>query len=313
MEHVMAKLGMGWLPDYPDFRDYTAEQNEVASSLKVLGQKDSVKTMLVKAGVAKKGKSGAAQKTKAGLPTSTDLRAWCSPVEDQGSIGSCTANAGVGIVEYFERRSFGKHVDASRLFLYKATRNMLHWTGDTGAFLRSTMGALALFGVPPEEYWGYDVADFDKEPPAFCYAFAQNYQAISYYRLDPPGTARDVLLNTVKTNLAAGLPSIFGFTVYGSYTQAGATGKIPYPARGEKMVGGHAVVAVGYDDKMKIKNTSPNAGETKGALLIRNSWGTGWGSGGYGWLPYDYVLKALAVDWWSLLKNEWIDTGEFKL
>jgi len=304
MEKMTDQLGMGWLPDYPDFRDFTAEQDEVPTTLKQLGQKNSIKAMLAKAGVAKP--------AKLTLPATVDLRAWCSPIENQGSLGSCTANAGVGMVEYFERRAFGKHIDASRLFLYKATRNMSHWTGDTGAFLRTTMGALTLFGVPPEEYWPYVVADFDKEPSAFCYAFAQNYQAISYYRLDPPGTAPATLLNQIKANLAAGLPSMFGFTVYSSYTQAAATGKIPFPTAGERIVGGHAIVAVGYDDGMKIKNTSTGATETKGALLIRNSWGTGWGSGGYGWLPYDYVLKGLAVDWWSLLKNEWIDTGAFK-
>ena len=304
MDKVIEQSGMGWLPDYPDFRDFTAEQDEVPSALKVLGQKNSVKSMLAKAGVAKP--------AKLSLPATVDLKAWCSPIEDQGSLGSCTANAGVGMVEYFERRAFGKHIDASRLFLYKTTRNLMHATGDTGAFLRSTMGALTLFGVPPEEYWKYVVADFEKEPSAFCYAFAQNYQAISYYRLDPPGTTPAALLAQIKANLAAGLPSMFGFTVYSSYTQAGATGKIPFPTAGEKIVGGHAIVAVGYDDSMKIKNTNPGATETKGALLIRNSWGTGWGSAGYGWLPYDYVLRGLAVDWWSLLKNEWIDTGAFK-
>lgn len=297
-------FGMGWLPDYPDFRDHTVEQEEVPARLKFLGQKDSVKAMLRKIGVA--------ELRKVKPPATVDLRSWCSPVEDQGQLGSCTANAAVGIVEYFERRAFRRHIDASRLFLYKVTRNMLHATGDTGAFLRTTMGALVLFGVPPEEYWPYKTADFEKEPPAFCYAFAQNYQAITYYRLDPSGTSKDVLLTRIKTNLAAGLPSMFGFTVYSSISQAASTGKIPSPTPGERVVGGHAMAAVGYDDGLKIKNTGPGGRETTGALLIRNSWGTGWGSAGYGWLPYEYVLKGLAEDWWSLLKNEWVDTGAFK-
>lgn len=286
------KFGLGWLPDYPDFRDYTVEQK-------------AVKTMLTPTGVVKSNAPS--------LPANVDLRAWCSPIEDQGSIGSCTAHAGVGMVEYFERRSFGKHIDASRLFLYKVTRNMLHWTGDTGAFLRTTMGAMVLFGVPPEEYWPYKIADYEKEPTPFCYVYAQNYQAINYYRLDAPGVTKAALLNRVKTNLAAGLPSMFGFTVYSSYTQSNSTGKIPYPTTGEKIIGGHAVMAVGYDDNLKIKNTHTGATETKGALLIRNSWGTGWGDSGYGWLPYDYIKSGLAVDWWSLIKKEWVDTKAFKI
>jgi C1A family cysteine protease len=296
------KLSMGWLPDYPDFRDLTVEHDDVSTRLQGLGQKDSIKKMLSKT-VSKKTVS----------PKKVNLISWFSPVEDQGNLGSCTANAGVGLVEYFERRAFGKHVDASRLFLYKATRNLMKEKGDTGAFLRSAMGALVLFGIPPEEYWPYNVASFDKEPSAFCYAFAQNYRSISYYRLDPPGTPADQLLNRIKTNLVAGLPSMFGFTVYSSISQAGNNdGKIPFPTKGDKIEGGHAIVVAGYDDTMKIKNEINGSTETTGAFLIRNSWGTDWGQNGYGWLPYEYVLQGLADDWWSLLKNEWVDTGNFK-
>ncbi|BCU10376.1 C1 family peptidase [Microcystis aeruginosa] len=302
MSETFVIPAMGWLPDYPDIRDVTFQSERVPSKLQALGQ-PSVKQMLAKV--------GATTSAPAALPASVDLRPWCSPMEDQQTIGSCTAHAGVGLVEYFERRAFGKHIDASRLFLYKVTRNLLKWTGDTGAFLRSTMYALTLFGVPPEEYYPYNIADFDKEPSAFCYAFGQSYQAISYYRLDPPGTARDALLARIKTELSKGLPSMFGFTVYSSISQGNTTGKIPYPTRGERVEGGHAIDAVGYDDNLKIKNTNPGGIETTGALLIRNSWGTGWGSAGYGWLPYKYVLDGLATDWWSLIKSEWVDTGQF--
>ena len=303
-ERIGFELGMGWLPDYPEFRDYTVDKKEVSPRLKGLGQKDSIKAMLTKVGVA--------ELERLSIPTSIDLRRWCPPIEHQGPLGSCTANAGVGLVEYYERRAFGKHIDASRLFLYKVTRNLLHWTGDTGAFLRTTMAAMVLFGVPPEEYWDYIIIDFDKEPSSFCYAFAQNYQAIQYFRLDPPYIPKDLLLKRIKSLLAAGLPSMFGFAVFDSIKKVGDDGRIPYPCPNERILGGHAIVAVGFDDKIKIKNDNCEV-ETTGALLIRNSWGTGWGDKGYGWLPYDYVLKGLAIDWWSLLRNEWIDTKKFGL
>ncbi len=299
--------GLGWIPDFPDFRDYTEESREVRDILEPTG-------LGIRAGRGSQGAGPGREKARRGAaPAAVDLREWASPIEDQGQLGSCTAQAGVGVIEYYERKAFGRHIDASRLFLYKVTRNLMKMKGDTGGYLRLTIGAMVLFGVPPEEYWPYtdDEAVFDKEPPAFCYAFAQNYKTITYYRHDPPGVEARTTLERVKAHVAAGHPSMFGFTVYDSIEQAGETGKIPFPSAKEKIAGGHAVVAMGYDDAMKIGNIQ-GGGETKGALLIRNSWGTGWGEKGYGWLPYDFVTKGLAEDFWSVLKKEWVDTGAFQ-
>lgn len=286
---VDGRRGLGWLPDYPDLRDYTVRSDEV-------------KPLLAKTAVAKPGAREA--------PANVDLRELCSPVEDQGQIGSCTAHAGVGMLEYFERKLHGKHIEASRRFLYKVTRTLGQLEGDSGAFLRTTIGAMVLFGLPPEEYWPYSEEEFDEEPPAFCYSFAQNYQAVKYYRLDPLGTDRAELLASIKSHLASQLPAIFGFTVYGSIAEAADDGRIPFPGEGDKVEGGHAVMAVGYDDGMTVTNAD---GKSEGAILIRNSWSKDWGEDGYGWLPYDYVLRGLADDWWVLIENEWVDTGEFKV
>ncbi len=284
----------GWIPDLPDIRDYTPDHPEIAPLLDAVG-------------------AGDPEKAVGTLPPLVDLRMWFSSVEDQDGTNSCTAHAGVGAIEFFERRAFGRYIDHSRLFLYKTTRDLLGWTADVGAFLRTTMGSMVLFGVPPERYWPFNVAKINDEPAAFHYSFAENYRAIKYYRLDPPGITPPLLLNRIKTNLAAGLPAIFGFTVYSSIGQAKTNGgKIPYPRTGESVVGGHAVVAAGYDDAKVIKNM-PLGPQTTGAILIRNSWGTGWGQAGYGWLPYEYVLKGQATDFWSLIQNTWVDTGQFGL
>ena len=284
---VTGRKGMGWLRDHPSLRDYTVKH-------------EKVKPLLAQTRASK----------RAALPASVDLRQWCSPIEDQGQLGSCTAHAGVGMFEYYEIKACGHLTNGSRRFLYKATRKLGGFTGDSGAFLRNTMGAMALFGIPPERYWPYDIAKFDQEPPAFCYAFAQNYQSLVYYRLDPPGTAPKDLLTAIKTHLAGELPSMFGFSVYDSIYDAQG-GEIPFPTANEQMVGGHAIVAVGYDDNKKIKNQRPGGKTTTGAFLIRNSWGKEWGDAGYGWLPYAYVEQSLADDWWVLLKSEWVGAGQF--
>ena len=276
--------GLGWHPDLPDARDYTVAHEEVAPIL------------------ARSKRFKAAAK---GLPADVDLRRWCSPIEDQGQLGSCTANAGAGLIEYYQRRAFNRHIDASRLFLYKATRDLLGWEGDTGAYLRTTMKAMVLFGVPPEANWPYDIGQFDVEPSAFLYAFGQSYKSLKYFRHDPPGTSGAAVLQSVKRCLAAGLPSMFGFTVYSSFPPMGeGTGEIPFPQPGDTVLGGHAIDAVGYSDAKKI------AGD-KGALLIRNSWGTGWGVQGYGWMPYRYVEEGVADDFWSLVQQEFVATDLF--
>ncbi|MDZ7953117.1 peptidoglycan-binding protein [Nostoc sp. DedQUE09] len=246
------------------------------------------------------------------MPEFVDLSFWCSPIEDQGSLDSCTAHAGVALMEYFEKRSFDRYVDASRLFLYKATRNLMHRQGDVGASLRQTMQAMALFGVPPEGYWPYIEDKFDEEPTPFCYSFGQSYQALKYFRLNPSGTTEYILLLRIKAALAAGFPCAFGFTMYYSIEDLNPSGYIAYPVKNDKVKGGHAVVAVGYDDHKVIDNADGSR-RSQGALLIRNSWGTDWGQGGYGWLPYDYVLEGLTNDWWSLLKSKWFETGHFGL
>jgi C1A family cysteine protease len=291
----MKNVRFGWRRDLPDFRDYRVDHPEILKTLQDINTPCPVQN---------------ADSTSA--ITKVDLRKWCSPIEDQGDLGSCTANAGVGLVEFFERKASNnqKYINLSRLFLYKVTRTFGNIKGDNGASLRETLGALVLFGVPPEDYWTYDISKFDDEPSAFCYAFAQNFKSIKYLRLDAADKTQTSTLTNVKAYLKAGFPSIFGFSVYKSIDDADTTGKIPFPAPQESFMGGHAVMAVGYDDTMVITNPRDKTART-GALIIRNSWGTTWGEKGYGYLPYDYILQGLADDFWTILSQSWVDITQF--
>jgi C1A family cysteine protease len=288
---VNETFGTGWLPPMPDLRDYSADE-------------PAIKAMAKKLGI-----HATAEKP---IPDKMDLRKWCSPIENQLTIGSCSAHAGTAMVEYFQKRANGTYIPSSRLFLYKTTRNLMQVTGDTGAWLRSVMGALALCGVAPEKFWPYKIEDYDKEPPAFLYAIADNYEALKYFCHDATKSkiGPDAVLASVKKYLAAGIPSMFGIWGFNSINNTDVKGGIPYPCPGESAQWGHAIATVGYDDTKKIKNTQCGA-ETTGALLIRNSWGKEWGEDGYGWLPYEYVLNKLAIDFWSILGMEWIDTKNF--
>jgi C1A family cysteine protease len=273
--------GLGYLRGLASPKDYSINTPNVSNLIKPL--------LKMKAG-------GAVEK----LPVSVDLRPKMSPIRDQLSLGSCTAFAMSGIVEYFEKNIYHKYTPVSCLFTYKATRNLMRLKGDTGAYMRSVMGSLALFGVPPEEFYQYDITKFDDEPPAFTYAFASNFQSMKYVRLDHPNATAENTMRLIKQFLNNGYPSIFGFTVFESIDEAANNGGfIPFPSENEDILGGHAMVLCGYDDKTKN-------------FIIRNSWGKEWGADGFGFLPYRYFEERLSDDVWIIIKQEYVDHGPFK-
>lgn len=189
----------GWIPDPPDPRDYAVDH-------------PLVRPFMDRAGIAD---------ARAALPASVDLTPFFPRVIDQGPLHSCTAATGAALVSYFQRKAHGRTFEGSVLFLYKVTRNLLGVHGDAGGFLRTAMQALRLFGIVPEERWPTTPANVDVEPLQFHYVFAANYKAKTYYRLDPPGGAREAQLAPIRTNLAAQLPSMFGPCPVGHRWHAG--------------------------------------------------------------------------------------------
>ena len=210
------------------------------------------------------------------LPASVDLRATCTPVKDQGALGSCTSNAFASAVEFLENKDKIKpEINMSRLFIYYNER-VLEGTvrSDSGASLRDGIKTLVSQGCCPETEWPYIISKFEIKPTITCYTDGAKHIVQSYYRIST--------LNDMKTCLASGFPFVFGFTVYESFesNQVAATGIVPMPAHNEQVLGGHAVMAVGYDD-------------TTQRYLVKNSWGTSWGMKGYFTIPYTYLTNQI--------------------
>jgi C1A family cysteine protease len=242
----------GWVPDLPDARDYM-----YAAPVEMMAK----------------------------LPAKVDLRSHCPPVYDQGQLGSCTGNAIAGAVQFDrEKQKLKPDFVPSRLFIYYGER-VIEGTvnSDAGAQIRDGIKVVAKQGVPPETDWPYDIAKFADKPPPKAFADALKDLAVSYSRVSQT-------LSQMKGCLASGFPFVFGFTVYDSFESqdVAKTGVVPMPASGESVLGGHAVLAVGYDDGQQ-------------RFIVRNSWGTGWGMHGYFTMPYAYLTdRGLASDFWTI-------------
>jgi C1A family cysteine protease len=241
----------GWIPDIPDARDHI---------------------LLL-------------PKKAAAPPSSVDLRPVCPPVYDQGQLGSCTANAIAGAIEFDQRKEkLAQPFTPSRLFIYYNERVMENSVeSDSGAQIRDGIKSVAAQGVCAETLWPYIEAQFAARPSAPCYKIAKTHPAVSYSRVpqDPV---------QLKTCLAAGYPFVLGITVYESFESDAVahSGVVPMPQTSETALGGHAVMAAGYDDASQ-------------RFLIRNSWGSDWGMGGYFTLPYAYLSDDnLAGDFWTV-------------
>jgi C1A family cysteine protease len=212
-------------------------------------------------------------KPPAEMPSSIDLRKSFSPPENQGAMNSCTANAIVGVLEFLEKKNKKHFVDLSV-------------NADPGAFIRDGIKTIVKQGVCAESKWPYSKSKLYSKPPVACYREAADHQVTSYHRISS--------LNEMLQCLAEGFPFVFGFTVYTAFMskEVKKSGVLNMPQPTEKVEGGHAVVAVGYDHTQK-------------RFLVRNSWGTDWGMKGYYTMPYDYLGdRNLSDDFWTVRQAE---------
>ena len=221
---------------------------------------------------------------KKNLPSKVDLRKKFQSIYDQGNLGSCTACALCGLVGYKHKGFYG-----SRLFLYYVERmidNSIHY--DSGATLADGITCLKKYGVCPEKYWPYIIGKFKKRPNSNCFKIAKKNQSLKVLNINNN-------LSTMKNALSDGHPFVFGIMVYESFESDNATitGIIPVPnIDSETLLGGHALVCVGYDD-------------SKSSFIVRNSWGKSWGDDGYCYIPYSYLSDDnLTSDLWCILKQE---------
>jgi len=219
--------------------------------------------------------------------TNIDLRSKCPEIYDQGKLGSCTANAVAGAYQYEESREKEKNVfRPSRLFIYYNERviedTVLY---DSGATIRDSIKTLHKTGTCSEVKWPYDISKFKSRPTEICYKDAEKNKIIEYKKVTQT-------LDELRTCLQQGTPFIFGFSVYESFESnlVANTGIMNMPRKGEKLLGGHAVMAVGYDDSTRM-------------FIIRNSWGEYWGELGYFYMPYEFIIDNIyASDFWTIKK-----------
>lgn len=218
------------------------------------------------------------------LPPSMDMRPNCPPVYDQLSLGSCTSNSACGAFEFELKKQGLTDFMPSRLFVYYEERRDQGTTAyDSGASIRESVKVLHKRGVCAESEWPYDLNAYTQEPPESCYQDARKHLTLSYLRVQQD-------LPQMKTCLAQGYPILIGFTVYPSFEsdEVARSGMVPLPAHGERSIGGHAVLVVGFHDNEQM-------------FICRNSWGPDWGQSGYFMMPYAYLLsRSLASDFWTL-------------